>query len=169
MAYCYPFVSRWFRADHACASTSAAAPASVRHEARYSQIANLFRNLRPVGAPALRFSARQFLQPTAFSGCEDYAQIECRDHSGRRRSAAFENLVKQASVCARLFRPRDLAAGLLDFTPQQSDDVVQFEDLHISPCIVGASPRSRRKWCETEYEIVTATIAPPKSSRTVVD
>jgi hypothetical protein len=110
---------------------------------------------------ALRLLARQSLQPAAVSGCEDYAQIERRYHFGRRRSAAFENLVEQASVCARAFRPRGLAAGLLDFTPQQSDDVVQFEDLHISPCIVGGITARPPQIANAEYEIVTSTIAPP--------
>lgn len=53
----------------------------------------------------------------------------CEDTRGRK-SMASENLINLGSVCARPFRPRDLAAGVINFTPQQSDDIVQFEDPH---------------------------------------
>jgi hypothetical protein len=78
---------------------------------------------------------RKSFWPTAFSGREDYTQIQCRDHSDRRRSAASENLVKQSSVYTRPLRPRALSASSVYFSAQQDDDFIQFEDAHTSPCL----------------------------------
>jgi hypothetical protein len=42
---------------------------------------------------------------------------------------AVECPVKGHSIDGRPFRPRDLTAGLFDFLPQESQDIIYFQDL----------------------------------------
>jgi hypothetical protein len=76
-------------------------------------------------------------------GRENYPQIQRRDYSRGRQSAAVENLIKLYSVYAHPFRPCDLSASGVDFAPQEDDDVVKFEYLHAVPLVFAPTSGSR--------------------------